>query len=226
MAKYTANQDIRDYMADHGVGQRLLAERLGVSVWTINKQLQTELSEKAKEDLLGHIDAIKQISCKTISCDEPHEEEQIEPTEDIDESEETEEQNEVTTSTKFQPGDRVKIPSKQLVIGIVCDIWHSLVQDKIMYAVDIEGGNRGMYAEDQLEPAPLPITYTFESYIDGNVAVTIMNAHQGDKTWVHARGHAHIIHDGEVGMAQAVSYSARRMFESLDTRQKNRIYVK
>ena len=120
----------------------------------------------------------------------------------------------------------MKIPSKQLTIGIIADIWHSLVQDKVMYAVDLEGGSRGLYGENQLEPAPLPITYTFESYIDGNVAVTIMNATQGDKTWVYARGHAHIIHDGEVGMAQAVSYSARRMFESLDTRQKNRIYVK
>ena len=228
MAIYTANQDIRDYMADHGVGQRDLAAKMGVSQYKVNTMLKTELSQKDKESLLNHIDAIIADRNQDV-CDDNKDEDQVETTEEVqdtEEAQETEENDEASVSTKFQPGDRVKIPSKQLTIGIIADIWHSLVQDKVMYAVDLEGGSRGLYGENQLEPAPLPITYTFESYIDGNVAVTIMNATQGDKTWVYARGHAHIIHDGEVGMAQAVSYSARRMFESLDTRQKNRIYVK
>lgn len=96
-----------------------------------------------------------------------------------------------------------------------------------MYAVENEDdGYYGMYAEDQLELAPIPIEYSFEARIDVNVAVVTMIAKQGNKTWVYARGHAHILHDGEVGMAQAVSYAARRMFESLDTKQKNPIYFK
>lgn len=95
-----------------------------------------------------------------------------------------------------------------------------------MYAVDIEGGSRGLYAEDQLEPAPLPIEYSFTSTCENNVAVVCMMAKQGEKTWVYARGHAHILHDGEVGMAQAISYAAKRMFESLDTKSENRIYFK
>jgi hypothetical protein len=53
-----------------------------------------------------------------------------------------------------------------------------------------------------------------------------MLAKQGEKTWVHARGHAHILHDGAVGEAQAISYAAKRMFESLDTKNENRIYFK
>lgn len=223
--KIKANQDIWDYLADHAVTQRMLAERLGVKQWKLSTMMKTELPQKDKENLLNHIDAIVADRNQDI-CDAPQEEEQSEPTEDIDESEETEENDEVSVSTKFQVGDRVKIPSKQLTIGIVRDIWHSLVQDKVMYAVDIEGGNRCMYAEHQLEPEPLPITYSFEATIDGNVAVCVMNATQGDKTWVYARGHAHILHDGEVGLAQAISYSARRMFESLDTKQKNKIYFK
>jgi transcriptional regulator with XRE-family HTH domain len=221
-----ANQDIRDYMADHSVGQKKLAEQMGVGVATINRMLKNELPQQDKEDLLNHIDSIAQIAQKKFACDDLQEEDQTETAEEVEDIEEIEEDEEVSVSTKFQPGDRVKIPSKQLTIGIVSDIWHSLVQNKVMYAVDIEGGSRGMYAQDQLEPAPLPITYTFEAYIDGNVAVSIMNAHQGDKTWVYARGHAHIIHDGEVGMAQAVSYASRRMFEALDTKQKKRIYFK
>ena len=207
-----ANQDIRDYMEDHGVGQRELAKELGVALSTINRMLKTELSNKDKEDILRHIDAI---------ADETEYTEEV-----IEETEEVEQTNDVSTGPKFQIGDRVKVPAKSLCIGIVADIWHSMLQDKLMYAVDVESGSRGLYREDQLEPAPIPTTYTFEAHIDGNVAVATMVATRGEKSWVYARGHAHIIHDGEVGMAQAISFAARRMFESLDEKQENKIYVK
>ena len=96
-----------------------------------------------------------------------------------------------------------------------------------MYAVaDESDGHMGLYAQDQLEPAPLPIDFRFEAHIDGNVAVVTMVATQGEKTWIYARGHAHILHNGEVGMAQAVSYAAKRMFESLDKKQDKQIYFK
>ena len=213
---YTANQDIRDYMADHGVTQRMLGAQMGLSIWSINTMLKKELSEKEKEDLIRHIDA--------IAADKVTEEtEEIEK--EIIEAEEPEVEK-ADSPTKFQIGDRVKIPSKQLTIGTVCDIWHSLVQHKMMYAVDIEGGSRGLYMENQLEPAPLPIEYTFSATVENNVAVVCMIAKQGEKTWVYARGHAHILHDGAVGEAQAVSFAAKRMFESLDTKQENRIYFK
>lgn len=209
---YTANQDIREYMADHGVGQRELAEQMGMTVYRINTMLKTELTNEKKEVILQNIDAIANKG--------------IEETEEVAEETVEVEEVEQTNGPKFQIGDRVKVPSKTLCIGIVADIWHSLIQDKLMYAVDIEGGSRSLYLENQLEPAPLPTTYSFDAHIDGNVAVVTMIATQGEKQWVYARGHAHIIHDGEVGMAQAISYAARRMFESLDSQQENKIYVK
>jgi hypothetical protein len=96
-----------------------------------------------------------------------------------------------------------------------------------MYAVENDDdGYCGMYAEDQLEPAPIPIEYTFSITVEDNTAVVAMMATQGEKTWVHARGHAHILHDGAVGMAQAVSYASKRMFESLDRKSDNKIYFK
>lgn len=148
--KYTANQDIREYMADHGVTQKALAEQMGVNATKVNIMLRKELSEKEKEDILRHIDAIA-----GDATDDDYAEDSVETPDD-----EQVEEADVSCGTKFQVGDRVKIPSKQLCIGIVADIWHSLVQDKMMYAVDIEGGNRALYAENQLEPAPLPITYS------------------------------------------------------------------
>jgi hypothetical protein len=213
-----ANQDIRDYMADHGVTQRDLAADVGVSQYKICKELQTELSQKDKEIYLNKIDAIAAQRLAEI--------EDGEDTEQMQESEESEECADASASTKFQIGDLVKIPAKQMTIGTVCDIWHSLLQDKTMYAVDIEGGGRGLYMEEQLEIAPLPIEYSFRATCENNVAVVCMIAKQGEKTWVYARGHAHILHDGAVGEAQAVSFAAKRMFESLDTKQENRIYFK
>lgn len=207
MIKHNANQDIRDYMADHGVSQRMLADEVGVSVWTINKRLQVELYQKDKEMYLNMIDALgnNRLNDECIEDD----------TEDV------------SCSSKFQIGDRVKIPSKQDVFGAVSDIWSSLAQDRAMYEVTLEGtGNKGLYAENQLELAPIPTEYSWEAHIDGNVAVVTMTATQGDKTWIYARGHAHILHDGEVGMAQAISFAAKRMFESLDKQQENKIYLK
>jgi hypothetical protein len=205
-----ANQDIRDYMADHGVTQLMLAEEVGVSNWTICQRMKTELSQKDKEMYLNMIDA--------IAAQRINEEESIE---------QTEEAEDVSCSTKFQIGDRVKIPSKQEVFGQVSDIWSSLAQDRTMYEVIHEGtATKALYAENQLEPAPIPTSYSFEAHIDGNVAVVTMNATQGEKTWVYSRGHAHILHDGEVGMAQAVSFAAKRMFEALDKKQENKIYLR
>ncbi len=212
-----ANQDIREYMEDHGVTQAMLAEEVGVSQWKICQQMKTELSQTEKEQYLNMIDSIANRKfAKGVFRDVTENELQDE-----------EESTDVSVSTKFQIGDRVKIPSKQDVCGNVTDIWSSMVQDRTMYEVTCEGtGYKGMYAEAQLEPAPIPTKYSFEAVIDGNCAVVTMNATQGEKSWVYARGHAHILHNGEVGMAQAVSYAAKRMFESLDKQQENKIYAK
>lgn len=213
-----ANQDIRDYMADHCVTQRDLAAEVGVSQFSISKKLQTELSQKDKEMFLNMIDSI--VSERAGATEDDIIEDEYIP---IGE----EETEDVSCRTKFQIGDRVKIPSKANKIGTVSDIWSSLAKATVMYAVENEDdGYCGMYGEDQLEPAPLPTDYRFEAHIDGNVAVVTMIATQGEKTWIYARGHAHILHDGETGMAQAVSYAARRMFEVLDRKQENPFYFK
>ena len=213
------NQDIRDYMGDRGVTQRMLAEAMGTSQHTIWKRLGTELSQKEKEEWITKIDAISFDAQESEAEPEEQEDDIVEETD--------EETEDVSCSTKFQIGDRVKIHSKANKIGIVNDIWSSLAKATLMYAVaDEVDGHMGLYAENQLELAPLPIDFSFEAHIDGNVAVVTMTATQGEKSWIYARGHAHILHDGEVGMAQAVSYAARRMFEALDRKQEKQIYCK
>lgn len=218
MNKYTANQDIRDYMADHCVTQKMLGESMGISPSNICKMLKTELSQKEKENILHHIDAI--VADRNCS------EEDVEMDDWSEGADASREDSTEEISTKFQIGDRVKIPSKSLIIGTVSDIWQSLAKKLVVYSVNTEDGRCSLYEENQLEPAPLPIEYRFEAHVENNVAVVAMIATQGEKTWVYARGHAHILHDGEIGLAQAVSYAARRMFESLDAKQENKIYVR
>lgn len=158
MSKYTANQDIREYMADHGVTQGMLAAEVCVSQWTMCQRLKTELSQKDKEVYLNLIDAISQR----------RDEEYIAEPKEAD----------VSVSTKFQIGDRVKIPSKQDVFAMVTDIWSSLANDRTMYEVTLESnGSKGMYAEKQLEPAPILTEYSFGATVEGNVAVVTMMAY-------------------------------------------------
>ena len=58
ISKYTANQDVRDYMEDRGVSQRMLAESMNTNQTKVSKMLRTELPQKEKEIILRHIDAI------------------------------------------------------------------------------------------------------------------------------------------------------------------------
>lgn len=227
-----ANQDIRDYLKDHGVTQREMGARLGFEEFKISRMMSRELPDSEKEKLIGIIDVIcRERYDRYKFCEEvkPVENPQEPASEAVQDNSEEEPVVPVDVGYRFKVGDRVKLPSKKEQIGTVSDIWSSLVQSCVMYAVDTEGGHRGLYMEDQLEPAPIPITYTFSVTLENNVAVVAMIAHQEEKTWVYARGHAHILHDGETGMAQAVSFAAKRMFESLDTMNQDkskRIYFK
>lgn len=227
-----ANQDIRDYLEDHGVTQKEMGARLGFSEIKISRMMSRELPESEKEKLIGIIDVICRERYELYKfCEEvkPVENPQEPASEAVQDNSEEEPVVPGDAGYRFKVGDRVKLPSKKEQIGTVSDIWSSLVQSCVMYAVDTEGGHRGLYMEDQLEPAPIPITYTFSVTLENNVAVVAMIANQEEKTWVYARGHAHILHDGETGMAQAVSFAAKRMFESLDTMNQDkskRIYFK
>lgn len=127
---------------------------------------------------------------------------------------------------KFKIGDCVKSLITQN--GKVTDIMYSSIKDEFSYEVfDIDSGDITEIAkEDELKLLEAPTSYGFDVNVSGNVAVVTMTATQGLKTHVCARGHAHILHDGDVGIAQAVSYAAKRMFESLDTKQENAIYFK
>ena len=119
---------------------------------------------------------------------------------------------------KFNIGDRVEIlPNEDF--GIITDIMFSNKHKCNLYEISHENGCRyGTFIASDLEPAPLPKEYSMDIKIDiaQNVVIATLYEDCGDSIKKPLRrGHGHIIHDGELGIAQAASYACRRLYESI-----------
>lgn len=122
---------------------------------------------------------------------------------------------------KFKIGDRVKIIPNQ-EYGIITDIMFSYKHKQNIYEVfsdDVDGDVfLGTYIACDLEPAPKPRDFSMDIKIDiaQNIVIATLYENLGDLGNKPLRkGHGHIIHDGELGIAQAASYACRRLYESL-----------
>lgn len=119
---------------------------------------------------------------------------------------------------KFNIGDRVKILPND-GFGIITDIMFSARLKCNLYEVNIEEDDGyGTFVSDDLELAPTVKDYSVDIKIDiaQNVVIATLYEECGDKIRkILRRGHGHIIHDGELGVAQAASYACRRLYESI-----------
>ena len=120
---------------------------------------------------------------------------------------------------KFKIGDRVKvIPNQEY--GIITDIMFSYRHKENMYEVSSEDDGDvflGKFVADDLESAPKPRDFSMDIKIDIARNIVIATLYEDYDTIKKPlrRGHGHIIHDGELGIAQAASYACRRLYESL-----------
>ena len=105
--KMKANQDIRDYMADHGVTQCDLAAEVGVSQWTISNKLKTELSQKDKEMYLNMIDSIAAARIENDETPADGPDPIVDEAPDEESGEEPVPTNDIAISTKFQTRDLI-----------------------------------------------------------------------------------------------------------------------
>ena len=128
---------------------------------------------------------------------------------------------------KFKLGDRVRLVERTDIEGMVTDVYGSLSTTDVLYEVTADNDTSFFRQGDQLELIPIVKVYSFEAVVDAGAAVvTMFDVTDENAKSVVARGHAHILHDGEVGMAQAVSFAARRMFEAMDSKGANPIYLR
>lgn len=120
----------------------------------------------------------------------------------------------------FKIGDRVKVSDWDGICEIT-DIMFSNKFQRNMYEVSPEGESKppiGVYEEFALKPVAPEKQFRFCVDIADNVVITTMEEQVGDDLYkVIARGHGHLIHDGEAGLAQAFSYAARRLWCEVDS---------
>ena len=116
----------------------------------------------------------------------------------------------------FKIGQSVKIKSTN-EIGEITDKMSSEAKGLFVYIIKLEDGRSVIRDEHKLEPTRKQAEYKVETEIADNVVIGIIyEVTEGKKIEV-CRGHAHIIHNGAEGIAQACSYAYRRAFESIDT---------
>lgn len=110
--------------------------------------------------------------------------------------------------SKFEIGCCVKVGSNT---GKIIDRFFSEKNGSTHYYIEFDNGDREFCMEDVV----LPIQEfnaddcAFSVDIAGNVVVLVLRDGSGKEI---ARGHGHLIHEGILGLAQAMSYAAKRLF--------------
>lgn len=119
---------------------------------------------------------------------------------------------------KFKIGDRVKMIGHYGIIGEVLNSIYSSRGDEWLYEVRIAGSMDDCTCnENSLELVPEKKDYSMEIKIDiaNNVLVATLYESVGGVLKPLAKGHGHLIHEGEVGIAQAASYACNRLWKKI-----------
>ena len=112
----------------------------------------------------------------------------------------------------LQIGDRVGY-IHQKAEGRIVDILFSNATKKYLYSVKwdcIGMPTKSQHTEEELYLLEEK-KYRCDVDIHGNVVVVVLYETVGDDDFEVARGHGHIIHEGVVGIAQAISYASKRI---------------
>ena len=94
---------------------------------------------------------------------------------------------------------------------------YSSSKDQYTYEVTNEQTATELFCEEELQLVPQKKEYSMTIQIDiaHNVLVASLFEKVGDNLITLAKGHGHLIHEGELGIAQAASYACKRLYESL-----------
>lgn len=116
---------------------------------------------------------------------------------------------------KFKIGDMVE--TNWIGIGKVTDVMYSSHKDQYTYEVTNDQTAAELFGEDELQPVPEKKEYSMTIQIDiaQNVVIASLFEKDGESLKPLAKGHGHLIHEGELGIAQAASYACKRLYESL-----------
>lgn len=112
---------------------------------------------------------------------------------------------------KFRIGDRVRCGT---VDGTIADVFSG--NDSTAYGVDFGRHGVSLYFEEELELIPEK-KFSMQINIDiaNNVVIASLYEVVDPNMRPIAKGHGHIIHEGELGIAQAASYACMRLYKSM-----------
>ena len=101
--------------------------------------------------------------------------------------------------------------------GVIIDKMHSEAKGATIYRVQLDGydkPSRVDYLEDSLKEEA-STTYAYEFEYAENLVIARFYAVKGDEKKLIARGHGHIFHEGDLGIAQAASYALKKIYQLL-----------
>lgn len=113
---------------------------------------------------------------------------------------------------RFKIGDMVE--TNGIGTGKVTDIMYSASKDQYTYEVTNEEDS---VSEGPLKLAPVKKEYSMQVNIDISENVVIASLYEvvGPNMRPIAKGYGHIIHEGEIGIAQAASYATNRLWKKI-----------
>ncbi len=119
---------------------------------------------------------------------------------------------------EFNIGDRVIVQLLEKP-AVIEDKLYSDKHDDWMYTVQLEDNDHPYirpFEGDELDAAPAEQDYRFEVIKADNVVTAVMYAVSGGTEREVSRGHGHVIHAGEIGIAQAASYAMKKCYTAMN----------
>ena len=108
-----------------------------------------------------------------------------------------------------------KIAGKE---GVIIDKLYSEQKGQSIYKIHIDGAERRSgadFIEGSFERVGAS-EYTYEFEFAENLVIARLYEIEDGKKIEIAKGHAHIFHDGVLGIAQASSYALKKIYEKLN----------
>ena len=103
--------------------------------------------------------------------------------------------------------------------GMIIDRMYSEAEKDYYYSVKLdnrgEDDNGELYTADEIRIVEDKTEYSVETEILSNVCVAKVFKKKDGKMQEVSRGHGHIIHEGDLGILQALSYAFKKAYEAI-----------
>lgn len=102
-------------------------------------------------------------------------------------------------------------------VGVITDKLYSEAHDCFVYHIRFNGQNldsKSSYTQEALLPIAEEEDGNWRYEFGISEDVVVVTLYEGDREVM--KGHAHLLHDGVVGYAQAASYALKKIYEKLN----------